>query len=60
MEESLKLWLSFYKSGEADNYVYDCKAGIKNTTKALALCSNMKKQLEEAYKAMIAFENALE
>ena len=60
VEESLKLWLSFYKSGEADNYVYDCKAGIKNTTKALALCSNMKKQLEEAYKAMIAFENALE
>jgi hypothetical protein len=60
VEKKLKLWLSFYESGEGNNYGYDCESGIKNTTKALALCSNMKEQLKEAYKAMIAFSNALE
>ena len=59
VQENLKLWLNFYKSGEAEKYGYDCKSGIASTTKLLALCANMKKQLEEAKKAMIAFENAL-
>ncbi len=59
VQENLKLWLNFYKSGEAEKYGYDCKSGIASTTKLLTLCANMKKQLEEAKKAMIAFENAL-
>ena len=59
MRENLKRWLNFYKSGEANNYGYDCDMGVKSTTKLLVSSEKMQKQLEEAYKAITEFDKQL-